>query len=1024
MNGSFGSVKELYQATVTNIGTYHQFTYNSSGEMTKIQLPYKGYLAYDYLTTTYSGPSGTKSYREVQHRYLSKDGSTQTTYPFTKDVNPSADVHSYAILDDPGGIGEKYWAFSTTGTYEGLATQYQGRDRSSGTVTKTQNDFAWTQDSTGNSYIGTNLTTSDPGQSYQAQTRTVQVLDVYGNVTQVQNYNYGNPVTPRTSTYTYLTDSTHTPYYILNRLATATVTDGTNTIYPATITYDQYSLASVSGQREWDTLYNFRSVRGNRTTVVTPTTNQSMTYDVTGNAATVTTNGVTANVSTTSTTNYAAPSTMTVGSLTQSMTYSSFLGLTNDTGPNGASVSLGYDANARPTSSTSPFGATTTTTYADTASPPYSTSTVNGRWTTTYLDGLGRPLSDQTGNSSGTLSVAESVYGSCGCSAAGKLIQQAVPHVPGGTVSYTTYTYDGIGRTLSVLKPDGASTTSYLYQGNTVTVTDPAGKWKTFTMDAFGNLVTVNEPNPAGGANYVTTYTYDLSNHLTGVSMTRGTVTQTRSFNYGNGGYLLSATNPENGTVTYTYNSSFPGKVATRVDAKGQKVAYSYDSYGRLTEVQRYPTQNGAEDTCQQEDYYYDSNPFDGGTYSNYVTGRLAAIQYYGGNIGSGCTTTFQEWYNYGVPGAAVGKKMRVTRTLSEVQSPGSQVMNVDLNGSFTYDNEGRMTSEGYPTDNAGTTASIGFGFDSMGRMYTLTDQLASQTIIQSATYGPANELTQITGSPYYGAWGTETRTYNVMKQMTGLTSVPQSYGTGVSMTYNFSPTQNNGKIVSDTNGSYTYDSLNRLATFVGNGANQTFTYDGFGNLASIAGTQANTITYNPATNQGYCADANGNSTEALCAGGYYGYTYDIENRIVQTGTAGGNFHYCYAPGNKRVWRGDGSTTDEVTFYSPGGQKLGTYALTATAGTYSNGQFVGPFFYGTQTDVNYYFGSKLIKNARGWVYSDRLTSIGKYLPYGQDNSSGNPSNGSEKFTGYPRRAGKPATITLTNAICRRALDDS
>jgi YD repeat-containing protein len=105
-------------------------------------------------------------------------------------------------------------------------------------------------------------------------------------------------------------------------------------------------------------------------------------------------------------------------------------------------------------------------------------------------------------------------------------------------------------------------------------------------------------------------------------------------------------------------------------------------------------------------------------------------------------------------------------------------------------------------------------------------------------------------------------------------------------MTYNYSPTQNNGKIVSDTNGSYTYDSLNRLAT--GSGWNQTYTYDGFGNLASIAGTQANTITYNPATNQGYCADANGNSTTVPCAGGYYGYTYDIENRIVQTGTAGG----------------------------------------------------------------------------------------------------------------------------------------
>ena len=75
-------------------------------------------------------------------------------------------------------------------------------------------------------------------------------------------------------------------------------------------------------------------------------------------------------------------------------------------------------------------------------------------------------------------------------------------------------------------------------------------------------------------------------NHLARVSMTRPTGTQTRTFNYGTppGNLLLSATNPKNGTVTYTYNSY--QNVATRVDAKGQEVAYTYDSYARLTKVQ------------------------------------------------------------------------------------------------------------------------------------------------------------------------------------------------------------------------------------------------------------------------------------------------------------------------------------------------------------------------------------------------------------------------------------------------------
>jgi RHS repeat-associated protein len=85
--------------------------------------------------------------------------------------------------------------------------------------------------------------------------------------------------------------------------------------------------------------------------------------------------------------------------------------------------------------------------------------------------------------------------------------------------------------------------------------------------------------------------------------------------------------------------------------------------------------------------------------------------------------------------------------------------------------------------------------------------------------------------------------------------------------------------------------------------------------------------------------------------------------------------------------------------WSPSGQKLGTYALTTTAQTYLYGMYYGPYFYATQTGTNYYFGSKLIKNAAGWVYSDRLGSIGKYYPYGTDKGSGNPASG-EKFTGY------------------------
>src|ERR1019366_9954096 len=96
---------------------------------------------------------------------------------------------------------------------------------------------------------------------------------------------------------------------------------------------------------------------------------------------------------------------------------------------------------------------------------------------------------------------------------------------------WTTYAYDGLGRTLSVQQPDGASTTTYSYAGNQSKVTDPAGNWKQMTTDALGNLVTVVEPDPGNKRNgtLTTSYTYDWMNHVTQVSMPRGSTTQTRT---------------------------------------------------------------------------------------------------------------------------------------------------------------------------------------------------------------------------------------------------------------------------------------------------------------------------------------------------------------------------------------------------------------------------------------------------------------------------------------------------------------
>ena len=434
-------------------------------------------------------------------------------------------------------------------------------------------------------------------------------------------------------------------------------------------------------------------------------------------------------------------------------------------------------------------------------------------------------------------------------------------------------------------------------------------------------------------------------------------------------------------------------------------MVYSYDSYARLIKVQRYPQgPSGAEDLCQQEDYYYDGTNPVSSSYPTDALGHLSAVQYWGGNnpnAGNPCDTTFTELYNYGQPGAPVGKQLQISRA--------GVSQTITLTAAFTYDTEGRMTGETYPSDYVGNTANLGYTFDSMGRLNTMTDKIANAAIIQGATYGPANELLTITGGNYINAWAGETRSYNSLKQLTGILAY-NSPGP-VSISYNYPATGNNGKIVSQTDDvsgetvTYAYDALNRLAAAatqadISASWGQSFSYDGFGNLTNVNVTLGTAPTllasYDPGTNHpnaaGLNVDANGNPgyiPVPADGGTNFVALYDVENRLVSVaGTL-----YSYAPGNKRVWRGNATRSlDVVTFWSVSGQKLAEYSLNSSS------------FYATQTGTNYYFGSMLIKNGNSptnWVYSDRLGSVGKFFPYGVERPSAT-TNGTEKFTGYFR----------------------
>jgi len=348
-----------------------------------------------------------------------------------------------------------------------------------------------------------------------------------------------------------------------------------------------------------------------------------------------------------------------------------------------------------------------------------------------------------------------------------------------------TYTYDGSGRKIMVTAPDGTSATRYLYAGNASTVTDAAGKWKTYTNDAIGNLTVVSEPNPAGGTNLLTNYTYNGANQLVGVSMPRSTGTQTRTFQW-SGMDLASATNPENGATTYTYDGTH--RVLTRTDAKQQQTKYSYDTYGRLTQVNHGTLVNGTftADPYQWVSYYYDSCqqvPAYCGSGQN-LAGRLA-LALFGVNTSPEvrsycCWFTGAYQYSYNQAGRVLAQASSLNASSSSAN------IHFNFGAQYGWDGEARLTSLAY---NNGSNGAYTYGYDAMGRLNSMA---SSGTTITTAAYNQADEVTGLTYDSFI-----ETRAYDPqMLQLTRITTKQNPAQTTVMDTgYAYPTGQNNGRI-------------------------------------------------------------------------------------------------------------------------------------------------------------------------------------------------------------------------------------
>ncbi len=700
-----------------------------------------------------------------------------------------------------------------------------------------------------------------------------------------------------------------------------------------------------------------------------------------------------------------------------------------------------YDALGRPLIATAGDGGQTTITYSDDqANPPaqFSATTssliVSGtsKTSTALMDGLGNVVQTQASDPEGT-DYVDTTY-----DAIGRKSTVSNPHRSAtlATDGITTFNYDGLSRTTSVIEPDG-STASTAYAGNTVTATDETGKQRESVSDALGRLTQLFEdPGSSPHLNYETDYTYDALNNLIRVDQKGSAPTdskqwRTRTFTYDSLSRLVCAANPEIQIATCPTSPAGPFPAGA--------ITYAYDSDGNLiTKTAPLPNQTGSS-TVQTTNTYDALNRLTKKVYTDTYT---PLVQYaYDGNTLTGCTTTppgDTDSYPLGRrtsmcdgSGATswthdqMGRVAQERRRIGPTTAPGKYI-------TYTYNKDGSLATLQTPP-----LKTVSYTVGGAGRATQLVDTGDSINFVTGATYAPPGELTGMTmGSASGFAGFTVHNAYNDRLQPILLSAASPTatvfsecfdYHLGVAITqpspcsFSASTAGDNGNVYQVVNNrdnarnqNFMYDSLNRLQQAYSSGTQWGETFgptatspgvapsaagiDAWGNLTNRSGVIGKTSTASlsvsaGANNQlaGVGYDAAGNMT----SNGSTSYVYDAENRMVWTS----GYRYIYDGNGQRVekcaagtattacptsgttgtlyWRGTGSDTlDESDL---GGNPQEEYV-------FFNGQRVARrdvSSTGATIAVHYYFSDHLgshgvVENATGTTCEQDMD----YYPYG------------------------------------------
>jgi RHS repeat-associated protein len=528
---------------------------------------------------------------------------------------------------------------------------------------------------------------------------------------------------------------------------------------------------------------------------------------------------------------------------------------------------------------------------------------------------------------------------------------------------------------------------------NATTVTDQAGKVRRSITNGLGQLIRVDEPTGSGlgtvgSPNQATSYAYDTLNNLT--TVTQGS--QTRTFTYSTMSRLLSAANPESGTISYVYDSN--GNLTTKTDARSIVTTYTYDALNRVTDRD-----------------YTGSTPDVDYTYGAVAPkiGKLTKVQ---------SSVSATEYLTFDILG----------RVTSHKQTTDS----VDYTTGYTYNLSGALIEESYPSGRV-VKNTIDTADGSLSQVQSKRSSDTYRNYANSFTYNAAGAVS----SMKLGNNRWETTQFNSRLQSTqiGLGSGATSLNL-LKLDYSYGTTANNGNVLSQTitvpgmahtlNQTYTYDELNRISnaeeTYNSTQTwEQTFTYDRYGNrnfdeantttLPKNCGTTPNFTVcvadkkiVNPAVNTSnnrlstsddYDFDSSGNTTED--AEGRT-FVYDAENKQIEvidnSVTVGEYFYDGDGKRIKKIVPATGETT--IFVYDAAGKQVAEYSTIVQTGGNAK----------TVYTTNDHLGSPRI-NTDG---VGAVVARHDYHPFGEEIATAQRTGGvgyaddtiRKKFTGYER----------------------